>query len=466
MKTKNVILFLAFIAFGGMTAQTSADSTESQDFNCSRELSIFAQSAKIKDYDAAKPHYEKLVENCPKKGLALFQYGQRMFEHYYKNSQTKADSLKYVKKLIANYENRLKYWPEKTDKGYTLSKIALLKYENKIGDKEEQFNAFDKAWQADSDSFNDPKSLYAYFSLLVDLQDACKKDLEDVFQKYNELTEKIQTEEAKHAEQMETLRKKKESGAELTDAEKRNMGNDEIYLKNYTLIKSSIDTKIGKRADCDNLVPLFAKKFEENKTNAKWLKLAASRLSAKKCTQDELFFKIADALQKVEPSAKTAKYLGQIALKNGKTTKAIDYFKQSVQLEDNNLDKAKVNYFIANMYKDQGRLSQARSYYQKVLKDNPSYGNAYLQIARMYAKSANNCGSDVFHKRAVYWLAANYADRAARVNPALKSSANQASASYRGRAPSTQDVFTSDYEVGDTINIGCWIGESIKIPSS
>ena len=68
-------------------------------------------------------------------------------------------------------------------------------------------------------------------------------------------------------------------------------------------------------------------------------------------------------------------------------------------------------------------------------------------------------------KRAVYWLAADYASRAARVDPSIASNANQAAAAYRGRAPQKSDVFQSSKNAGDPISIGCWIGETVRIPS-
>ena len=83
----------------------------------------------------------------------------------------------------------------------------------------------------------------------------------------------------------------------------------------------------------------------------------------------------------------------------------------------------------------------------------------------MYAASANNCGETSFEKRAVYWLAAEYADRAGKVDPSLKSNASQTAASYRGTAPQKQDIFTSDYKTGDNISFGCWVGESVRVPA-
>jgi len=64
----------------------------------------------------------------------------------------------------------------------------------------------------------------------------------------------------------------------------------------------------------------------------------------------------------------------------------------------------------------------------------------------------------------VYWLAADYAARAARVDPSIASNANQTATAYRGRAPQKSDVFQQGRSAGEAIRIGCWIGETVRIP--
>ena len=81
----------------------------------------------------------------------------------------------------------------------------------------------------------------------------------------------------------------------------------------------------------------------------------------------------------------------------------------------------------------------------------------------MYAKSANNCGSDNFSKRAVFWLAANTAEKAGRVDGRLKKTAAQNAASYRASAPTKAEIFQKG-NAGQPLNIGCWINITITVP--
>lgn len=459
MNTKNsIVLLLALFIFANVSAQSE------DQVDCTQTLSIFAQSAKIKDYKSAEPLYDKLIENCPKVSLAIYQYGDMMFKSFMDEAQNDQDKEKYTKAYLKNMEDRLSLFPDKTDKASTYSKIALTEFENNIGTKEEQYEAFDRAWQADKESFINPKSLYAYFSLYIDLQDEGKKTLEGAFEKYDEVIAHINNEQAKRAKIQEPLLEKQDNGEKLSPEEEQTLNNNDIYLRNYVTIKESIDEKIGSRADCTNLIPLYSDKFESKKTDVDWLRGAARRLSVKGCTDGDLFFNITEALHQVDPSSKSAKYLGQLAAHDGNTNKAIEYYKQSAELETNNLDKASVYYLIGNMYKDQGSMSSARNFYRQALNFDPSYGRAYLKIANMYAESANSCGNTLFEKQAVYWKAAEYAQRAAKVDPSLRSVAAQTAASYTGRAPSKADIFKQGKQ-GEIINIGCWIGESVKVPN-
>lgn len=460
MKIKNsIFLFFALLAFSILSAQS-----DESDIDCTRELSFFDQTARIKDYDAALSHYENLVDHCPPDlNAAIYQHGNRMFTHFIEESKTPEEKKKNVLAYIDNYSKLKEHFPEKTSGNFE-TRIAQLKLDNDIGTLEEQYQAFDDAWKKDADAFTDPKALYSYFSLLIDLQDEGKRSLEDSFRKYDEVMNKIESEEAKRVEEAQVLREKQEEGEKLTKNEKTTLSNAETYLSNYMKIKESIDTKIGTRADCDNLIPLYSKNFDENKTDAEWLKLAAHRLSEKKCTEGDLFYNITEALHDLEPSAKSAKYLGQLAGHKNEMSKALEYYKQSAELESKKLDKAKIYFMIANIYKKQSQLSQARNFYRKALQNNPALGNAHLQIASMYAQSVNDCGETDFEKRAVYWVAAREAEAAARVDPSVKSTANQSAEAYRGRAPQAKDIFNEDM-AGKTIQIKCWINESVKVPN-
>lgn len=453
MKMKMTLLVaILVIGFGdNILAQVPND--------CYETLSLFVEPAKAKNYNGALLHYEKVVNECPKFSLATYQYGAKMFSHFIK----KGDKSK-VDDLIKAYEDRMAYFPTKTKKGKTLALIAQVKYDNELGTKMQQFLAFDNAYKEDPDSFTSPKSLYTYFSLAVDLFNSGEREIETVIDLYEIVFLKIITEESKLATKLTVLLDKQESGVTLSSKETKRLNGHEKNLIAYGKVRGSVDGKLGNIADCTNLVPLYNKDFNEKKDDINWIKKAAGRLSYKECTEDPLFIKLVEQLDRLEPSAETKLYLSQLERNKGNISKSISYLEESAEMQVDPLKKSSIYFRIAELKRKQGSYGVARSNYQKALKYNPSYGRCYLRIAQMYSSSSSGCGSTVFEKRAVNWLAANMADKAARVDASIASEARNAASSYRQRAPSKSDIF-SDGMGGKTISFNCWIGGSVKVPN-
>ena len=217
-------------------------------------------------------------------------------------------------------------------------------------------------------------------------------------------------------------------------------------------------------ADCPNLIPLYNKDFDQKKNDIDWIKRAAGRLSGKDCTADPLFIKLVEQLDRLAPSADTKLYLGQLEKEKGNSSRAIAYFEESASMQNDPHKSARIYYRIAEEKRRSGSSGQARSYYLKALEYQPSMGRAYLKIANMYVASANNCGTTVFEKRAIYWKADDMASKAARVDGSIAGNARETASSYLQRAPSKSDIFDAGLG-GQTITFKCWVGGSVRVPT-
>lgn len=460
MKTKLILLFAAsLLSFNNLTAQGATE--------CNKELSLFNDSAKAGIFQDALPRYKTLIKDCPKINIALYQRADKMFEEMIEKAEEAGDDAK-VKELaemeIEAFKLRLEHFPDESPKGKIFVDIGKVMYENKIGSVDDMFKYFDDAWTQDPDNFKDPKGLYIYFLLFDKLEDTDKKSINELFVKYDEIINQIERMENDQAVVAKPLVTKQQDQEKLTSKEARKLKNSGIYLRNYALIKKGINNVLGQKADCDNLIPMYTKDFEEKKTDKEWLSVAASKMSSKDCTSDPLFFKLVEALHELDPSARTAFYLGRLAAQNNDMNKALEYYKNAAELEEDPLDKAKDYFTIAEVYKNRGAKSSARKYYQLALDNKPSMGIAYLRIAAMIASSANDCGNTTFEKRAVYWKAANFASRAASVDASLRDNASETADSYQQRAPSKSDIFQEGMQ-GKTVNFSCWVGGSVKVPN-
>ncbi len=455
MKKKLYITAIAAMGFMGL------GHSQAQNPECMTNLSIYTEHVKVKNYEAAYTPWKMVYDNCPTLNWANILYGERILKDRIGKSSG-ADKTANINALIELYDNRAKYFPAKTNVAETLIDKVLLKYDEKMIADEEIYTQLDKAFTEDKANFKNPKALYLYFSSLVDLNSAGKRDLEEVFEKYDNVTERIEEENEKLTEVITKLLPKEDAGT-LTSKEKQQLSSYNSYSESYGKIAESIDSKLGALANCENLIPLYEKNFESKKGDITWIKRAVGRMYSKECTEDPMFKKLFEVQLAMEPSANAYMYAGTLKNNAGDTNGALADFNKALELETDSRKKSNIAYKIAHSYVKKSK-STARSYAQKAIDANPSNGKAYLLIASLYAGSANECGSTPFEKRAIYWKAAELARQAGRVDPALSGRADQAAASYSAKAPSKTDIFNSGM-AGKTVSFSCWVGGSVKVPN-
>ena len=434
---------------------------------CMQNLSIFAEYAKVKNYDEAYEPWMTVRKECPSLNVAVFSYGERILKDRIKKATTEtlaaetADLMKLYDEWLENFPTKKKV----SVKGDIISSKAQAMLDYKTADKMQVYKTFDLAYQTDAKSFSNPKELYNYFKTLYDLykEGTHGVSMEQLFNKYEEVSEKFELESTNLAKKLDVILKKQEDGVPLNS---RDVRSKRVYGINSNAIGtflSNLDAIISKEATCVNLVPLYKRNFEEFKSDAIWLKRAASRMDSKECSDDPFFVTLVEALHTLDPSADSAYYLGILKDKAGDSDEALKYYEESISLQTDPYKKAKILYKIAIKFKNAGRKSSARSYARKALSFQPSMGRAYLMMSNLYAGSANDCGETQFNKRAVYWLAAQMAYKAGEVDGSIKKLALKTARSYEGRAPSKTEIFTEGNQ-GATIQFDCWIKSSVKVP--
>ncbi len=434
---------------------------QAQNPECMTNLSIYAEHAKVKNYDAAYAPWKMVYENCPDINKANFSLGEKILNHKIKNSSgTEKDG--YIEELMTLHDKSMQYFPAKFPPAMVAIDKSMVMYDNKMASDEELYNMLDKAFTEDRKNFKNPKALYLYFSSLVDLHDEGKKDLQSVFDTYDDVTEKIAEENKKLTDRITVLLPKEDEGT-LTSKEKRQLKVATTNSESYGKITGSIESKLGALADCENLIPLYQKSFDAKKGDVDWVKRAVGRMFSKECTDDPLFSKMVEVQAELDPSADVYVYLGTLKSKSGDNKGAIADFNKAVELETDSYKKSNILYKVATTLRRSSK-SQARSYAQKAINANSSNGKAYLLIANLYATSANQCGETPFEKRAIYWKAADMARKAGRVDPSLSARARQSAASYSAKAPSKTDIFNSGL-AGQTLSFKCWVGGSVQVPN-
>jgi tetratricopeptide (TPR) repeat protein len=251
--------------------------------------------------------------------------------------------------------------------------------------------------------------------------------------------------------------------AEVSDYLDINIAKDSKSKKFYVKAAENIEKLFANVATCDELTSMFDSKYQETSDDINLLKRIVKVLDKKDCTDAEVYFSAAKQLHEVEPSALSAYNMGNLSIKKNKSSDAVAFFKQALELTEDNEDKANSFYGLSAAYFKSGNNSTARNYAFKALEISPKWGKSMLLIGDIYAASANECGSNSFESAMLYSAAIDKFIAAKNMDSSVADLANKKIATYSKYLPTNEDAFFNGYKEGDTYKVGCWINESTKV---
>jgi len=425
--------------------------------NCTITYNLFKGEVQTKKYDAAYLKLISLMEECPKLSINIYKLGDKVAKDRFKNATDKTAAFAFIKKV---YEQRLQHFPKK-DAAKANSDYATFLTKNKLASEDVVFGYLEKAYSIDPTKMG-VRNIYTYFQGVTDRNKDTNAQL--VFDTYDDCLEAVGKKLQDYSKKLKPLLDATERGEELSKKDKRLLRAYTVNSKALGTVESGLDRIIIDLSTCDRLIPLYNRDFEANKTNAKWLKRAVSRMYAKECTEDALYEKLVGAYVASDPSPQASVFFAGILYKKGKETEAMEYYKKAVDQEPDVFKKAENLYKIAQLFAKKKQKSKARNYANQALASNPNMGKAYLLIASLYASSANACGTSEFDKRMVYVAAINKVKRATVVDPSISSKARKYLKNYRSQEPSKKMIFTKGIAAGTSWPIKCWIGETVRVP--
>ena len=206
-------------------------------------------------------------------------------------------------------------------------------------------------------------------------------------------------------------------------------------------------------ATCENLIKVFTPRFEQNQEDMAQLKVISSLLNSNECTESDLFSKVVAQMYKLEPSAGTAYYLYRFFNSKGDKSTALDYLKEATNVAEG-VDKGTYLYELATIQYSNHQYGAAVSTARQAADLNPKYaGKAEMLIGTIWA--ATPCAGDEIAKRAKFWVATDYMQRAKAKDPSLANECDRNIARYRNYFPTAQDAFMYDLTDGKGYSISC-----------
>ncbi len=434
------ILQILPVLFLFLASSTIKATTTNED--CNIKYNLFKGSVVGGKYEESKADLEYLLNNCATLSVNIYKYGAKAAD--------KTNDHDLYKKV---YEARLINFPAK-GAAKAHSDYASYLAKHNLASEDEIFEILKKAYEISPKDMG-VKNIYKYFEGVVNKN----KDTnpQKVFDTYDDVMESVGEKLEYYQGKITTLSAKEEEGT-ISAKEAKLLKAYRTNSKALGTVEGGLDAKIEKLATCERLIPIYSKDYEVNKDNGVWLKRAVSRLYLKGCKTDPLYEKLAKSYADVTQSANAYNFYASVLERNGDTSGADAMRKKAFDLEPDPNVKAKLK--LNQAYDFGGSKGRALAF--EALKYNPNLGKAYLYIASLYAKSANNCGTSVFEKKMVYVAALNKARKAQQVDPGC--GAGRYISSYSKNTPTKKEIFQQGVASGSSHKVGCWINETVRVP--
>jgi len=317
-------------------------------------------------------------------------------------------------------------------------------------------NAFEMAGNESTASV-----LNYYFMATTKLVQAKVLKVEDLIALFSDLSGVISYKEAKLTQDIYNA----EQSTELSSKAQKLLKKNKKELKTLGDVKNNLEKTLAPHATCEKLAELYTKNFEQNKEDVAWMKRAAKLLNKKECTETDIFFSISEALYNIDPSSSAAANMGIRSLKRKDYEKAEGFYAYALDNEPDAINKAQYAYRLAQTYAAMNKNKSAKTYALKAAAFRSGWGEPYLLIGDLYAKTSRQCGElkTEFLKRVGYWAAIDKYEYAKSLDPQLSKKANERIQKYTEQMPSKTDIFTEGLIDEPTYKIDCWYSETVKI---
>ncbi len=216
-------------------------------------------------------------------------------------------------------------------------------------------------------------------------------------------------------------------------------------------------------ANCETIETIFGPQLAANTGNLDWLKRVNRLLAKGDCGDAELFYKSSEYLHAIEPSSSSAFGLAKMYMKTQDMDKAIGYYQEAIELEEDNASKATYYYYLSLVYMSQKNYTQVKSNALNATQLRSDWGAPYILIGKAYAATAKSYGSKEIEHKSVYWAAVDKFKKAKTVDPEAAKDANEMIVLYSQYFPNTEELFFENMTEGDAYKVGGWINENTTV---
>ncbi|TLX77436.1 tetratricopeptide repeat protein [Labilibacter sediminis] len=440
-----MITLLAATSFGQKGVEDGSKYGHGEDsIRCLQNLSLFIEYVKQKSYADAIPSWEIAFNECPLANSKIYTDGIKIMDWRIKKEKDKAKKEELFQQLMGVYDQRIKYFGDhkKYNENYILGRKAtkMLSYKKTNPEARAQAQEWFEKSIAGQKTKSEIAVLATYMTNTVAMYKSGQTDAETVVNNYikvNDILSTILTKlpaNSKHKPVLEGVKGKVE----------------ELFAKSGA-------------ADCETIEQIFAPQLAENKDNLDWLKLVNKLLARANCEDAQLLYDVSESLHVIEPSSSSAYGLARMYLKTQDLPKAVEYYNEAINLEEEAEQKGTYLYQLGLIKFNQGKLAESRTNARKAIELRPDWGDPYILIGNLYATSAKNFGTKEFEHKTAYWAAVDQFFKAKKIDPEVAEKANELINIYSKHFPGTEEIFFEGHQVGDSYAVGGWIGVTTTV---
>ncbi len=429
---KKSVLLIAIVVMALSSTSLFAQGKYGADSaNCIKYLSFYKEYYKQKSYDEAIPNWREAFSRCPATANQnmLVDGTVLMRRLISKNAKNPVYKAKLVDSLMMIHDARIANYPKYAVVARNNKGLDLANYIQ--NDPERLYKEFKEIIDANKNKTK-PTIFLFYFNSGVELYKEGTIDEEEIIGVYEDCIEKLASLDAPTEEDQK-----------MVDDIKLNI--EELFATNNI-------------ADCDKLIELYTPKFNAAPNDAELAsKIVKLMSTAGDCTDNKLFLAAATSVYKNNPSHASAHTLYLLNSAAGNSTEAVKYLQEAIDREDSDAAQdAEYLYELAVYNYKCGNSLAAEHAARKVLPITNKAdvkGKAYMLLGTIWGSI--HCEGNDIAKRAPYWVAVDYFEKAKAVDSALASEANKRIAEYSKYYPLTADAFMYGVNNGEAYEVNC-----------
>jgi tetratricopeptide (TPR) repeat protein len=209
--------------------------------------------------------------------------------------------------------------------------------------------------------------------------------------------------------------------------------------------------------DCDFIERNLGGKLKNDPDNLKLAQQIFQYSVQYKCMSSSTFLSALEVIDNDNPTFSTSQVRGLRYLQNSEYAKAGELFEKALTLATTDEQRAEIHWDMAKVHANLGRKGQARSSALKAAElDNSRAKDAYSFVGGLIMSSSSECRGGQSRVKDYSIFIAAY-DAYARAGD------SSGMANAKARFPSKEELFTEGFQVGETINTGCWVGQTVTL---